>query len=130
MENLESLLKKIEMNYHNKDKKEKTNFELNGETYEVILLTRKEKADLIFSKEFRTKENIGDVYKWLKPTIYKSFQLKEAAIQALNQGYIKTHYDVIDFVFAPEDIPQVINFMFEANNIKNFIKEEIEILKK
>ena len=94
MQNLENILKKVEENYHAKDKKEKTEFNLKGETYEVILLNRLEKADLIFSKQNGNFKNLKEIYEWLKPVIYKSFQLKEAVIKAKEKGFITSYYEI------------------------------------
>ena len=95
MENIEKLLKKIEFNYHNKDKKETAEFKINDETYNVLLLNRSEKANLIFSRQNGDFNNLKEIYEWLKPVIYKSFQLKEAAVEAKERGFIKSYYDVV-----------------------------------
>ena len=101
MENIEKLLKKIEFNYHNKDKKETAEFKINDETYNVLLLNRSEKANLIFSRQNGEFNNLKEIYEWLKPVIYKSFQLKEAAVEAKERGFIKSYYDVVDMLFEP-----------------------------
>ena len=130
MQNLENILKKVEENYHAKDKKEKTEFNLKGETYEAILLNRLEKADLIFSKQNGNFKNLKEIYEWLKPVIYKSFQLKEAAIKAKEKGFITSYYEISDMLFEPEDIIEIISFLIKANNLQNFKKEEFEFEKK
>ena len=130
MENIEKLLKKIEFNYHNKDKKETAEFKINDETYNVLLLNRSEKANLIFSRQNREFNNLKEIYEWLKPVIYKSFQLKEAAVEAKERGFIKSYYDVVDMLFEPPDIIKIIEFLLKANNLQNFKNEELAFEKK
>ena len=130
MENLEKLLKKIEFNYHNKDKKETAEFKINDETYNVLLLNRIEKANLIFSRQNGEFNNLKEIYEWLKPVIYKSFQLKEAAVEAKERGFIKSYYDVVDMLFEPPDIIKIIEFLLKANNLQNFKNEELAFEKK
>lgn len=130
MENLEKLLKKIEFNYHNKDKKETAEFKINDETYNVLLLNRSEKANLIFSRQNGDFNNLKEIYEWLKPVIYKSFQLKEAAVEAKERGFIKSYYDVVDMLFEPPDIIKIIEFLLKANNLQNFKNEELAFEKK
>lgn len=130
MENIEKLLKKIEFNYHNKDKKETAEFKINDETYNVLLLNRSEKANLIFSRQNGEFNNLKEIYDWLKPVIYKSFQLKEAAVEAKERGFIKSYYDVVDMLFEPPDIIKIIEFLLKANNLQNFKNEELAFEKK
>ena len=130
MENLEKLLKKIEFNYHNKDKKETAEFKINDETYNVLLLNRSEKANLIFSRQNGEFNNLKEIYEWLKPVIYKSFQLKEAAVEAKERGFIKSYYDLVDMLFEPPDIIKIIEFLLKANNLQNFKNEELAFEKK
>ena len=130
MENIEKLLKKIEFNYHNKDKKETAEFKINDETYNVLLLNRSEKANLIFSRQNGEFNNLKEIYEWLKPVIYKSFQLKEAAVEAKERGFIKSYYDVVDMLFEPPDILKIIEFLLKANNLQNFKNEELAFEKK
>lgn len=130
MENIEKLLKKIEFNYHNKDKKETAEFKINDETYNVLLLNRSEKANLIFSRQNGDFNNLKEIYEWLKPVIYKSFQLKEAAVEAKERGFIKSYYDVVDMLFEPPDIIKIIEFLLKANNLQNFKNEELAFEKK
>ena len=130
MENIEKNLKKIEFNYHNKDKKETAEFKINDETYNVLLLNRSEKANLIFSRQNGEFNNLKEIYEWLKPVIYKSFQLKEAAVEAKERGFIKSYYDVVDMLFEPPDIIKIIEFLLKANNLQNFKNEELAFEKK
>ena len=129
MENLEKLLKTVEKNFTDKDKREKFEYVYNDNTFEVLTLTRKEKMDLMFSFS-GDKTSQKDVYEWMKPCIYKTFQLKELAIRAKEEGYINTYYEIIDFLFEPEDFGNILSFIFKINNLKNFSKEVNELQKK
>ena len=114
-------LKRIERNFLNKDKRTEVDFHLKGEVYKVLLLNRRDKRDLVLRKEYKAKTT-GDMYEWLKPYIYKSFNLKELALKALDEGYIQTHLEVIEMLFEPEDIPEIIDFMIQANNLEDVLK--------
>ena len=129
MKNLEQLLKKVEKNYTDKNKREKVDFNLNGEIYEVLTLTRDEKFNLMFSKnkDFKT---LKDIYDWVKPFIYKSFQLKDLALKAKEEGYINTYLEVVDMLFEADNIPLIIGYLFEINNLHAFKNEALELQKK
>ncbi len=129
MENLDKFLRKIEKNYLEKNKREEVDFHLNGEVYKVLLLTREEKLELLFSNAGRLK-SLKEIYEWLKPIIYKCFGLKEAAIRAKEEGYIKTYYEVIELVFEPCEIKRIINFILRANKLGTFKTEELDFQKK
>lgn len=129
MENLEELLKTVEKNFLDKDKKETVNFTLRGKEYEVLLFTRSEKAEMYFSKK-RNMNEMKEIYEWIKPFIYKAFQLKEVAKKAKEEGYINTYYEIVDMLFEPEDIPLIVDFIFKANRMEHYEKEEIELQKK
>lgn len=123
MQNLYKFLKKIEKNFLNRNKTEKVDFRLNGEVYEVLLLNRREKKELVFSQSYGKKKT-GEIYEILKPYIYKSFGLKDLALKALDEGYIQTHYEVIETLFSPDEIVEIIDFMIKANNLKSFYRED------
>lgn len=129
MKNLEQLLKKVEKNYTYKNKREKTEFTLNGEIYEVLTLTRDEKFDLMFSrhKDFKTYK---DIYEWIKPFIYKTYQLKELALKAKEEGYINTYLEVVDMLFEADSIPLIVEHLFEINNLQTFKNEVLKLQKK
>lgn len=130
MENIEKLLKKVEKNYSIKNKRETTQFDVGGETYEVLLPTRGEVAAIIFSKKIKGNETLKDLYDWLKPHIYKMFQLKELAVASIEAGFIKTHYEIIDTLFNADEIAKIIAFIMEKINPNDFLDKEIEFQKK
>lgn len=129
MGNLDKLLKKIEKNYFNKDKREKSTLTIKDIEYEVVTLTRGEKSDLFFSqtKELKTMK---DIYKWLQPFIYKSLQLKDIANKAKEEGYINSYYEIIDLLFDVNEISEIIKHIFKINNLENYKNEVLEFQKK
>ena len=129
MENLEQLLKMVEKNFTEKDKREKFEYEYKNNVFEVLTMTRKEKMDFVFSFH-DDKKNAAAFYEWMKPCIYKSFQLKELAIKAKEEGYIKTYYEIVDFLFDPEDMTKIMKFIVKINNMSNFSNEVNDFQKK
>lgn len=129
MENLEQLLKRVEKNFTEKDKREKVEYVYKDNTFEVLTMTRKEKMDFVFSYK-GDKKNVAAFYEWMKPFIYKSFQLKELALKAKEEGYIKTYYEIVDFLFDPEDLTKIMKFIAEINNMSNFSNEVNDFQKK
>lgn len=132
MKNVENLLNQIEANYLSKNKKEKFSLEIKNEIFEVEGLTRSEKLDLMFSLKTSEKGNFGEIYEWMKPVIYKSLKLKDVALKAKENGYIKTYLEVIEMLFEPEDILKIMEFIIEKNNLnpRAVFQEEVEFQKK
>ena len=129
MDNLDKLLKRIENNYVNKDKREKHELVIKDHTYEVVTLTRSERFDLFFSQTINSKD-AREVYKWLKPFIYKSLQLKDLAIKAKEEGYINSYLEVVDMLFETNEIQTIIEFILKINNLGKIKYEAIEAQKK
>lgn len=129
MENLDKLLRKIEKNYSDKEKRETSTLTIKDNDYEVVTLTRSEKSDLFFSqtKELKTMK---DIYKWLQPFIYKSLQLKPLALKAKEMGYINSYYEIIDMLFEVDEIVQIVKYIFKINNLESFKNEVLDFQKK
>lgn len=129
MENLDKLLRKIEKNYSDKEKRESSTLTIKDNDYEVVTLTRSEKSDLFFSqtKELKTMK---DIYKWLQPFIYKSLQLKPLALKAKEMGYINSYYEIIDMLFEVDEIAQIVKYIFKINNLENYKDEVLDFQKK
>lgn len=129
MENLDKLLRKIEKNYSDKEKRETSTLTIKDNDYEVVTLTRSEKSDLFFSqtKELKTMK---DIYKWLQPFIYKSLQLKPLALKAKEMGYINSYYEIIDMLFEVDEIAQIVKYIFKINNLENYKDEVLDFQKK
>ena len=132
MQNLDKLLRKIEKNQENKDKTETKQLTIAGEAYEIRTFTRQEKREFIYAQDTNTKNmTAGDVVKKMKPLIYKVMNLSELATKAKDEGYIKSYYDVVEALFEPEQILEIIGFITEINNIGGVdAKEELDELKK
>lgn len=129
MENLDKLLRKVEKNYSDKEKRETSTLTIKDSNYEVVTLTRSEKSDLFFSqtKELKTMK---DIYKWLQPFIYKSLQLKPLALKAKEMGYINSYYEIIDMLFEVDEIAQIVKHIFKINNLENYKNEVLDFQKK
>lgn len=131
MANLDKLLKKIEKNSLDKDKQEKYDYTIGGETYEVLTMTRKQKADFIYKQKLgQDGLNVGDLVKSLLPTIYYCFQLKDLAIKAKDAGYINSYYEVVETLFEPDELIEIVSHLVEKNGLGASAKEEIDELKK
>lgn len=129
--NLDKLLKKVEKNSLNADVQKTVPLKVGGEEYEVLTLTRKEKQDFIYSRSTtKTDMTIGEAIKWAKPYIYKSLQLQQLAEKAIDAGYIKTNYDIVEMLFEPEELAEIISFIVEINHIGDAQKEAYEEIKK
>lgn len=131
MANLDKLLRKIEKNTETDAKPEFTEFKIGDETFEVRKLTRKEKSELMYSLEVGKSTKTGDLVRLMIKPIYNCFNLKDLAIRAKEAGYIKTYYDVVETLFEPEQIFEIISYIFEINNLANEKDlEAVENLKK
>ncbi|MCM1338914.1 MAG: hypothetical protein NC191_04525 [Muribaculaceae bacterium] len=134
MANLDKLLKRIEKNKETENETTLHELTIAGETFDVITLTRTERQSLKYTQTVKTNDlTVGDVVKKMKPVIYKSLQLAPLAAKAKEAGYINTYYDVVDVLFEPDEIIEIITFIMDINEIKtndNSIVEEIEDLKK
>lgn len=131
MANLDKLLRKIEKNTETDAKPEITEFKIGDETFEVRKLTRKEKSELMYSLEVGKSTKTGDLVKMMIKPIYNCFNLKDLAVKAKDAGYIKSYYDVVEMLFEPEEIFEIISYIFEINNLANEKDlEAVEDLKK
>lgn len=130
MANLDLLLQKIEKNYETKEKTETEEFTVGGNTFEVRTMTRKEKSDIMFSLEtgYKTK----DVVQIMIKPIYYCFNLKDLAVRAKDAGYIKNYYEVVEMLFDPIELFEIITYLFIKNglNTDDAALEEISQIKK
>ena len=73
----------------------------------------------------------GDIVKKMKRFIYNSLNLKDLAVKAKDAGLINAYYDVIEALFEPEQIIEIIAFITEINGITaQVVEDELEELKK
>ena len=132
MANLDKLLKKIEKNKETENETKTYPLEIAGETFDVRTMTRKERRDFIYSQDANSSElKADDLVKKMKPFIYKALNLAPLAEKAKDAGYIKSYYDVVEELFEPTEIFEIIAFIMKINNVTGEEpKEELEEIKK
>ena len=132
MANLDKLLKRIEHNKETQNDVKSYPLTIGGETFEVSTMSKLEKRNFIYAQETsKTTLTVGEMVKKMKPFIYKALDLKELAVRAKEAGYIASYYDVVEALFQPEEIVEIIAFLVEINNeTEKDVKEEVEEIKK
>ncbi len=133
MANLDKLLKQIEKNKETENEVTTHQLTIAGETFGVKTMTRKEKRDFIYTQETNAKNMIaGDIVKKMKPFVYRSIEdLAPLAVKAKEAGYINSNYDVVEALFEPEQIIEIIGFITEINGISaKDVEGDIEEIKK
>ena len=132
MANLDKLLKRIEKNKETAEEIKTFPLTIAGETFEVKTMTRREKREFFYAQEAgKTNFTAGDLIKKMKPFIYKALELKELAVKAKEQELITSYYDVVEALFEPDEILEIINFIVEINNISATNAEsELDDIKK
>lgn len=132
MANLDKLLRQIEKNKEVGDEVKTYPLTIAGETFEVKTMTRKEKREFIYTQETNKKNlTVGDIVKKMKPFVYRALELAPLAVKAKDAGYINANFDVVEALFEPEQIIEIIGFITEINGIsEKDVTEEIEELKK
>jgi hypothetical protein len=132
MTNLDKLLRKIEQNKETENDTKTFPLEIAGEKFDVRTMTRKEKRDFIYAQEAGSSNmTAGDIVKRMKPFVYKALDLAPLATKAKDEGLIKSYYDVVEALFEPEEILEIISFITTINGITSEnVNEEIEEIKK
>ena len=132
MANLDKLLKRIEKNKETAEEIKTFPLTIAGETFEVKTMTRREKREFFYAQEAgKTNFTAGDLIRKMKPFIYKALDLKELAVKAKEQELITSYYDVVEALFEPDEILEIINFIVEINNISATNAEsELDDIKK
>lgn len=132
MANLDKLLKKIERNKETENEVKTHPLTIAGETFDVRTMTRAEKRQFVYAQETSGKAmTAGDIVKKMKPFIYKALDLKELAVKAKEAGLIQSFYDVVEALFEPEQIIEIIAFITEINGITaTVVEDELDELKK
>ena len=132
MANLDKLLKRIEHNKETQNDVKSYPLTIGGETIEVSTMSKHEKRNYIYAQETsKTTLTVGEMVKKMKPFIYKALDLKELAVRAKEAGYITSYYDVVEALFQPEEIVEIIAFLAEINNVTpKDVEGEIDELKK
>ena len=132
MANLDKLLRKLEQNKENAEKTTTHKLTVAGETFDVRTMTRAEKRDFFYSQEAgKTSFTAGDLIKKMKKTIYNCLNLNALAVKAKEDGLINSYYDVVEALFEPEELIEIIGFITEKSGISpNEPEKEIEEVKK
>jgi len=132
MANLDKLLRKIEKNKETENETKTYELEVAGEKFDVRTMTRKERREFIYSQDANSSTlKADDLVKKMKPFIYKALNLAPLAEKAKDEGYIKSYYDVVEALFEPTEIFEIIAFIMKINNITGEEpKEELEEIKK
>lgn len=132
MANLDKLLKKIEKNKETENDVKVHQLTIGDDTFDVKTMTRSEKRNFIYAQEAgKTNMTAGDIIKKMKPFVYKALDLKELAVKAKDAGFINSYHDVVEALFEPEQIIEIIAFITEINNIsEKDIEEAVEETKK
>lgn len=132
MANLDKLLKKIEKNKETENDVKVHQLTIGDDTFDVKTMTRTEKRNFIYAQEAgKTNMTAGDIIKKMKPFVYKALDLKELAVKAKDAGFINSYHDVVEALFEPEQIIEIIAFITEINNIsEKDITEDVEETKK
>lgn len=132
MANLDKLLRKIEKNIETENDVKTYPLEIAGEKFDVKTMTRKQRRDFIYSQDANGGNlKADDLVKKMKPFIYNALDLSQLAEKAKDEGYIKSYYDVIEALFEPTEIFEIIAFIMKINNITGEEPaEEIEEIKK
>lgn len=132
MANLDKLLKKIEKNKETENDVKVHQLTIGDDTFDVKTMTRREKRDFIYAQEAgKASMTAGDIIKKMKPFVYKALDLKELAVKAKDAGFINSYHDVVEALFEPEQIIEIIAFITEINNIsERDIEEDVEETKK
>ena len=130
--NLDKLLKKLELNKANENEQKTYPLTIGGETYEVKTLTRAKKREFFYMNEIgKTNLKVGDIVKQSIPFIYHSLNLAPLAERAKQDKLIVKYYDIVELLFEPDEIVQIIAFMTEINGIsEKQADEEVEAIKK
>lgn len=132
MANLDKLLRKIEKNKETENEVKTYPLEIAGETFEVKTMTRKQRRDFIYAQD-ATNQSIkaDELVKRMKPFIYSALDLAPLAERAKAEGHISSYYDVIEALFEPTEIFEIIAFIMKINNISgDEPAEELEEIKK
>ena len=133
MANLDKLLRKIERNKETENEVKTFPLTIGDETFDVKTMTRSEKRQFIYAQETNSNSmTAGDIVKKMKPFIYRALDLKELAVKAKDAGFIQSYYDVVEALFEPEQIIEIIGFITEINGISasEVVEEGFEELKK
>lgn len=129
--NLDKLLKKIEKNKATENETRVFPLEIGGDTFDVKTFTRSEKRDFILERQNNDMQSAKEVVKWATPYIYRCLGLSTVAERAKDNGLIVKYHDVVNYLFEPDEIMEIILFIVKINEIGKYdAEEEVEDIKK
>lgn len=121
---IEKYLKIVEAEKNRPTEKHTIHIKSLDDDMEIRTLTHSERRNLIYAQRIK-KVTVGDM---LTPemirTIYSCMGLKEIAIPAKEKGLIQSYYDIIEFLFTPDDIADIILKIYEINGMSSADKIE------
>ncbi len=131
--NLDKLLKKIEQNKQTENEVKTYPLTIGDETYEFQTLTRALKREFLYANGVdTTKMTIGDIIKKSIPYIYKSIVgIKDLAERAKQEKLIVKYYDIIEYLFEPDEIMTIVGFIYDINGMgEDQMEAGVEEIKK
>ena len=98
------------------------------EEFTFRTLTPAEVREVTFSLPYNTK-CFADIYKSkvFKKTIYNACDLAPLALKAKEQGLISSYYDIIDYLFSPNDVLELWLAIMNENKIGAAVSEDDEL---
>ncbi len=135
MPNLDKLLKKIEKNKETENEVTTHQLTIADETFDVVTMTRREKRRFVYALEGKKDITAGEIVDKTRPYIYSALGLSELAVKAKEAGYIETFQEVIDVLFEPDEVLEIVAFIRDINGISKdeadkAITDEVEEIKK
>lgn len=125
--NLHQLLLRVEANASKNEATKEYEIVIGEDTYKVRTLTREEKRSMIYSRRIKQEMTVGDIVKWAIPYIYKSLQLADVAQAARAKELIVKYHDIVELLFEPQQILEILEFISDINNLASEPKEVLPI---
>lgn len=126
---LDKYLKIVEENKRDVETSERSVFLKDmGEEFTFRTLTPSEIREVTFSLPYNTK-CFQDIYQnsVFRKTIYKACNLAPLATKAKEKGLISTYYDIIDYLFSPNDILELWLAIMNENKIGAAASQDEEL---
>lgn len=98
------------------------------EDFSFRTFTPAEVREVTFSLPYDTK-CFADIYKSkvFRKTVYNVCDLAPLATKAKEQGLISSYYDIIDYLFSPNDILELWLAIMRENNIGSSVQKDEEL---
>lgn len=117
MKSLDEYLKKLEDAKNKETEKHIIHIDSLDDDMEIRTLSHAEKKELVYSERIR-KETVGDMLTAVMiKTIYNCMNLSEIAVAAKERGLINSYYDIVEHLFEPDDLADIIGKIYEINGL-------------